>query len=612
MTVPDPMLSTALRARHDTILASISPMRPASQRPWLRLQHLRPHLQPIARLADGTVVAHETLVRGTPDNPLQMPEQLFAAAREAQCVAAFEQTCLEAGLLAWTAQGAPGRLFANLSASTAVAWFGRADLDALSEQLRAAGAAPSSLVVEITEHEHASDIPALVEVADALRRHGVAFALDDFGDGRSSLRLWSELRPEFVKVDKYFVRGVDHEPLKVQTLRGLLHFAELFGTEVVAEGIETPAELQAVRDLGIEYGQGWLLGRPQEQARDALPAEALSIVHSRRIAVLPESSRAAGRHFAIGQLVEMAEPLTPETTVDDLAARFAADESLRAVALVDTENRPVGLVARQGFVDQYARPYFKEIYGRRPCRLFANGSPLLLDHNQGLDAATEVLTSADQRYLSEGFVVTQGGHYLGLGSGQRLVRSVTEARIEAARHANPLTFLPGNIPLSSHIARLLANGDEFVACYADLNDFKPFNDHYGYWRGDEMILLVARVLVEQADARHDFVGHVGGDDFVVLFQSTDWLARCERAEAAFRERSLALYDPAAVAAGGIEADDRHGVRRFFPLTRLAIGAARIPPGVFTQPEQVASAAAAAKHQAKQAAVPVVVTLAGAG
>lgn len=170
--------------------------------------------------------------------------------------------------------------------------------------------------------------------------------------------------------------------------------------------------------------------------------------------------------------------------------------------------------------------------------------------------------------------------------------------IEAARHANPLTFLPGNIPISEHIERLLTGGGQFVACYADLNDFKPYNDHYGYWRGDEMIRLVARTLVSHCDSRRDFIGHVGGDDFVVLFQSDDWIERCESIVAMFNEKARALFDEEALHRGGIEAEDRHGVTRFFNFTTLSIGAVPVRPGLFHQAEQVASAAATAKHKAK--------------
>ena len=179
------------------------------------------------------------------------------------------------------------------------------------------------------------------------------------------------------------------------------------------------------------------------------------------------------------------------------------------------------------------------------------------------------------------------------------MRSVTEARIESARHANPLTFLPGNIPISLHIERLLANDIEFVACYADLNHFKPFNDHYGYWRGDEMIRLLARLITRHCDPRRDFVGHVGGDDFLMLFQSADWLLRCERIVADFAQQALGLFDEQAQRAGGIEGEDRHGVTRFFPCTTLSIGAVQIAPGSFRRAEDVANLAAAAKHNAKR-------------
>ena len=355
--------------------------------------------------------------------------------------------------------------------------------------------------------------------------------------------------------------------------------------------------MRVVRDLGIELGQGWFLGRPQAIPAVSVLRPAGETIISSEIAVLPEITRAAGADLTVGRLAVEVPPLHPQMLIDDVAKRLAADPALRAVALVD-EGRPVGLINRQAFVDSYAKPYFKELYGRKPCIAFANTTPLILDKHTGLERMTSVLTSSDQRYLTEGFIVTEGGRYLGLGTGEQLVRVVTEVRIEAARHANPLTFLPGNIPISEHIERLLGAGGEFVACYADLNDFKPYNDHYGYWRGDEMIRLVARTLVSHCDPRRDFVGHVGGDDFVVLFQSDDWLDRCERVLASFNANALSLFDADAVERGGIEAEDRHGVNRFFKCTTLSIGAVPIRPGAFTRAEQVASAAAAAKHKAK--------------
>jgi GGDEF domain-containing protein len=121
-----------------------------------------------------------------------------------------------------------------------------------------------------------------------------------------------------------------------------------------------------------------------------------------------------------------------------------------------------------------------------------------------------------------------------------------------------------------------------------------------------MIRLLAQVIVGEVDARRDFVGHVGGDDFVVLFQSADWRVRCARIVAAFDERARQLYDAQARAAGGIEAEDRHGVVRFHPCTTLSLGVVPVAPGCGAQVEDVANAAAAAKREAKARRVGVYV------
>ncbi len=196
-------------------------------------------------------------------------------------------------------------------------------------------------------------------------------------------------------------------------------------------------------------------------------------------------------------------------------------------------------------------------------------------------------------------MLVDAGRYVGLGTAEQLVRRVTESRIEAARHANPLTFLPGNIPISEHIRRLLLGNIGFAASYCDLNHFKPFNDRFGYWQGDKMIRLLANVIVAECDPHRDFAGHVGGDDFVVLFQSADWESRCARIISRFNAAALLLFDADTRSRGFLEAEDRRGNLATFPLTTLSIGALNVQPGMFDAPEDVASAAAAAKHKAKK-------------
>lgn len=564
---------------------------------------LYPVFQPIVGLNSGAIHAHEALIRGPVGTALHTPDALLRAAAVERLVYEFEIACVRKTLQQWGQMAAPGRLFVNISAAVLIQLMtsrGRAYLLRLFADL---GVAPRMLVLEITEHERVEDMDHLAEVVQYVRAAGVSLALDDFGDGRSSLRLWSQLKPEVVKIDKYFTRNISQHGDKLKTIQALQQIAALFETELVAEGIETAQDLRVLRDLGISFGQGYFLGYPDAQPRERLGRDAQSILSERQIAVFPELTRTKISGHLHGLQIVQAPTVNAQTTNDEIAARFIEAPTLHALAVLEGE-RPVGIINRTRFMNEYSKLYYREVWGRKPCLLHANTEPRLVEREHSVDELIGILTSEDQRYLTDGFIVTDNGRYVGLGTGDQLVRSVTETRIEAARHANPLTFLPGNIPISQHIERLLKKQVRFVACYADLNHFKPFNDCYGYWRGDEMIRLLARVAAAHCDNQRDFLGHVGGDDFILLFQSADWRQRCEQLVRTFNEQAFGMYEEPVRQKGGIEAEDRYGVPRFFPCTTVSIGAAVIHGGVFTRAEDVANLAALAKHDAKRAAVGV--------
>jgi diguanylate cyclase (GGDEF)-like protein len=561
-------------------------------------QRLAPVYQPIINLAEHSIYGYESLIRGPQGTALHTADTLFAAAHTEQLRIDLELAAARQGLQQFFARRGQGKLFINMSASVLVHYFLRSGEARFPAVFSHTKLPLSSIVIELTEHERIAHYADLLKAVELLRAHGVAFALDDFGDGRSSLRLWSELRPEIVKIDRYFTKDIDSQAHKLQTFKALLHISEVFDTQLVAEGIETAEELEVIRDLGVVYAQGFFLGRPIDQPDVAVSRAALEVLGNQQVVVYPALRQVTRGRFSADKLTIQAPPARSEMRNDELVDIFQAHPSLHALAVVDEQNVPLGLINRRDFMDRYAHPYHKELFGKRPCTVFMDASPIMVDKHQGIEQLTAILTSDNQRYLSDGFIITDAGRYLGLGTGEQLVRAVTEVRIEAARHANPLTFLPGNLPISEHIDRLLATGGGFTACYCDLNHFKPYNDQYGYWRGDEMIRLVAGVISANCDPRRDFVGHVGGDDFVVLFQSHDWRARCERIVHVFNERALSMFDAQALARGGIDAEDRHGNPSFFPLTTLTIGAVLIAPGAYQRAEDVASAAAAAKRAAK--------------
>jgi EAL domain-containing protein (putative c-di-GMP-specific phosphodiesterase class I)/GGDEF domain-containing protein/CBS domain-containing protein len=574
----------------------------------LRHRRLVPHFQPVVDIIQGRIYGHESLIRGPSDTEFHTADSLFDEARRQGVHPQLELASAHAGLQSFQDQAfaSAGYLFLNMSASALVHFWKSWGHDMPGKLLNGLTVEPGRIIVELTEHDPVTpDLAALTDAFATLRAQGLRIALDDYGVGHSSLQLWSEVRPDLVKIDRYFFDGISRDERKQKLVRAVLSVAQCFGTPTVAEGIETADDLAAVRDLGIRYAQGWFLGRPQASPVRDIPPDVRQTLARR---TLPHTSARSPNASAASLRVEAPSVSHSRHTNDDVHRLFADHKSLHAVCVVDDADRPVGIINRRDFTDRYAQRYTRELFGRNPCSTFMNGEPVLVDGQASIDQLSHVLISQDQRYLVDGFVITRDGHYDGLGTGEALVRSVTEMRIEAARYANPLTSLPGNIPISQHIGVLVEGGADFVTCYCDLNNFKPFNDVYGYWRGDDMIMLCADIIRNHCDPQRDFVGHVGGDDFVVLFRSPDWQQRVESVIAEFDLRARDLYDDMGRASGGIQAEDRYGVMRFFPFVTLGIGALRVDPFLCSRirPEDIASAAAQVKHKVKHGNVSLVV------
>jgi diguanylate cyclase (GGDEF)-like protein len=560
---------------------------------------LQAMFQPIVRLADGEVSGYEGLIRGPAGAPLEMPVDLFAQAEHEQCSLELEIAAAQICCETFARLGGAGRLFINASASVMEAVCSGGD--GLATLLGASSLAPGRIVVELTEQSVVNDPEGFDVTVRELRSTGAGFALDDYGSANASMSLWVRLAPSYVKIDRFFIDNIALDPMKFEAVKAMAAFAKVSGAELVAEGIERTADLGIVRDLGIEYGQGFLLGRPATALSTVLPAAIGNSLRSSRITVYPSSTR-SNRSGGAGGLeldrMMIAAPTLPLNARNDhVVALFNAAPDLHAVAILD-DGKPVALINRRAFMDQYALPYHRELFGKRPCLQFANPAPLVVERDATLDQLARMLANDDLRYLSDGFVITDGGRYAGLATGERLVRAVTDVRIEAARYANPLTFLPGNVPINTHVERLIDSGVDFVACYADLDNFKPFNDCYGYWQGDEVLKAAASALNSVCEPTSDFLGHIGGDDFLILFQSQDWQSRSLQAIARFNQDVKRFYSVEDRAAGGIHGEDRARKQLFFGFVTMSIGAVRVSARAARSSEEIGAVAAIAKRRVK--------------
>ena len=553
-------------------------------------------LQPIARMQDGEIIAYEGLIRGPSDSPLHSPLNLFKAARACGRTVEVEHLCRRVVLERFAELKLPGKLFLNVSPECLLLQPDGTRGETL-QYIHQIGINPDRVIIELTENQPTYDYELMREAVLYYRNMGFQIAIDDLGEGFSSLRLWSELRPEYVKIDMHFIQGINSDPVKLQFVRSIQEIADKSDTLVIAEGIETQAELLVLRDIGVAYGQGYHLGRPAAAPAKALPAEVAKALSRNGVAVYPQ--RGTEKHtVSIEKLLHQVAAVPPSMNNNEVYEIFMGEPKLLIIPVVDN-GVPLGLISRFDMIDHFARPYQRELYGKKSCRQFMDAKPLIADKGTSLQDLSYRMVEAAAHHLFNGFIITEHGRYLGMGTGHDLMREITQMQINAARYANPLTQLPGNVPINEHIDRLLESGTRFWVCYCDLDHFKPFNDVYGYRRGDDVIQMTGSTLGEHCDPNRDFIGHIGGDDFMILFQSEDWETRCRAILDSFAANVLEFYSLEDRDRGGYLSEDRQGKKVFYSLISLSLGTIRVEPHQYYSHHQIATLASDAKKQAKK-------------
>jgi len=548
--------------------------------------------QPIINIKTAEIIGQEGLIRGPADSPLHSPMKLFNTARQHGMVVELEYLARHEVLKAFYELKGTGKLFLNISPDIFMSKHSKG-----GETLRfieTIGLMPQQVVIELTENAPSTDYQKLREAVQHYRNMGFEIAIDDLGEGFSSLRMWSELRPDYVKIDQHFIQGINHDPLKLQFVRSIQEIANKSGARIIAEGIETEEELIAIRNIGIALGQGYHIARPQSQLVNHIPNHIKRILGEKPI----NNQHLPSQRATVETLMKYTPFIAPDLSNDAVLHQFELYPEINSIPVVK-DGIPVGIISRYHITSQFSKQYYRELYGKSACEMVMDGRPVIVEKSASLHDLSDLMLQSDPHYLSIGFIVTENGTYAGMGSGHDLLRLFTQMQISAARYANPLTLLPGNVPINEHIDELLIEKLPFTACYFDLDFFKPFNDIHGYKKGDDVIQLLGTLLKEQCCQEFDFIGHIGGDDFIVLFQSENWQDRCEIILSRFAEVAKWFYNEDERKRGGMEVEDRLGNRTFQPLMSISIGAVIAEPGLFESPHEVSSAAAIAKKQAKK-------------
>jgi len=558
------------------------------------------HFQPLVAIDRADIYGYEALTRAPADGPLHSPLVLFETAARLGRLVELEHLIVRRAMQRFKALGLPGLLFLNVTADTLVG--AREHVGMLATELAELGLPTSRVVIELTETRPIEDLAQLDDALQALRERGFRVALDDLGEGFASLRRWMEMRPDFVKIDRHFIDGIAQEPLKQQFVRSIVEMAATSGCEVVAEGLEQEPDLDVLRRLGLTICQGYLFARPS-----ATPRTSLSAQWSGRLAAdaLPRLLQndlalplASGAITSAAQLARRGLTVTAEINCRSIVDLFHRDDQLLAIPVLNAQQQPIGVLRSLHVLKRSTERYFMDIFDKRSCVELMDANPLVFDVCTPLRAMSDAMANLDERLLVDGFIVTRDGAYFGSGRSSDLLKAVSDLQVHAARYANPLTLLPGNVPIDNHLDRLIEAGESFAAVVWDIDNFKPFNDVYGYRVGDDIIRLADRALTQAADPQFDFVGHIGGDDFIMVLSSADWEQRLARVCEAFDIAVRSFFSAEHLAAGGYVTLNRQNQPSFHPLPTFSAGAVQHVPGSFDSARSLSAALAEPKRVAK--------------
>lgn len=383
--------------------------------------------QPIVSLSQQRALGHEALTRGPSNSALHSPINLLAAARHGGRLNDLEMLCRQNACRRYRQQHLPGKLFLNASPETL--------LDATHkpgrtlELLQSFGIPASEVVIELTEQTPTDDFELLDTALHHYRTMGFSIALDDLGAGYSSLRMWSQLRPDYVKIDRYFIDGIHLDPVKREFVQSILKIAETSRAQVIAEGIELAEELRVLSSMGVDLVQGYLLGRPQEVPR--LNTEGL----------LSSSGWSQPVPFEVpddlSALLLDRNAVLVDRSVAEVQEVFNREEQLNAIAVVQANGEPAGIVHRSQLIEAPHRT----IANQPVCQLMKLDY-LAVELCQPLHQLSRLLTSQDR--IDEAFIITLNGRYHGLGRTIDVLKLITEMAFRTRHATSPLP--PSSLP----------------------------------------------------------------------------------------------------------------------------------------------------------------------
>ena len=426
----------------------------------------------------------------------------------------------------------------------------------------------SAICFELSEKGTAIEQNALSTMIQRYRENGYSIAIDDFGIGVSGLKLLYFSEAQIIKLDRFFISNIDQDSKKKLFCSSIIEMAHIMGMQVIAEGIETVKEFYTCKDIGADFIQGYLVQKPTVEINE------IKSLYNNILTLINEDKRNNPNATIDEEFIEPIIALSVNSSLYELFVHFKESTKNNFVPIVDEYDNFLGII--------YETDIKKISYSQYGLALAQNKTfssslikylkpALYVEISWGIDKILEMYNQNSKDAL--GIFITQANKYRGFINLNSLLTLSYKRNIEIATNQNPLTKLPGNNQIEKFIEKTLKRNQKTIThiIYFDFNDFKPFNDIYGFRLGDRAILIFSELL-QKRYPKDSFIAHIGGDDFFVGLKNHKFEEVFEltnKVQIEFKNSVENLYSKKDKENGLLIAKDRFNIERSFNLLSVS-------------------------------------------
>ncbi|MBN2040133.1 MAG: GGDEF domain-containing protein [Spirochaetes bacterium] len=536
-----------------------------------------PYFQPIIDFQTGDIHGYEILSRA--ESPFENPAFMFEKARIWGLSWELEYTCRTIALDAIS--GLPDefrdkKFFLNVSPNIFSDY--RFSSDKTLDSMKNSGLNPGNIVIEVTETTSVDNYEKFEQIIQYYVSQGFNIALDDFGAGHSGLLTLVATSPKYMKIDNGLISGIHNSPYKQNLVKSIIGFSANVDSFIIAEGIETYDELRTAFRLGVHYGQGFFLGKPSPDP-GGLTEYAADTINE-----LLDRKKRSKYTFDISIYNMIVNPVTfPNDTLTcgELDSLFRKNKSIDHIVILEA-GIPKAVLTRAYFYSVFGGRFGYSVFEKKYAESIAKSNILLINENTDMRTAGRLAMSRRQEDLYDPvLVVDDEGNFVGTITMKQVINKAFDLEIKIATCSNPLTQLPGNIIIGYWLEEILRN-NTFTVLYCDLDNFKEYNDRYGFSKGDDVLKATARILSDfTQEIPGAKLGHIGGDDFIIISESTINEEKIEELCLAFDKRRSDFFSLNHLEDGFYLATSRQGEKKSIPLIALSVAA--VTDSNFTNP-----------------------------